>query len=226
MMSNAQTQQKPSPAGQEPDSAVVAQVLQGERARYAILVRRHNQRLFRVARAILRDEAEAEDVVQYAHVTAYRNLEQFRGEASYASWLTRIAVNEALARLRRTKRYGLVSIDDAGGEATMSKSSPDHDAYRAELRRLLEAHIDELPDALRVVFVMREVEELETAETAETLGISEAAVRVRLHRARSLLQERLTRLLSSAPDAYHFAGARCDRLTESVMALIDRDESM
>jgi RNA polymerase sigma-70 factor (ECF subfamily) len=120
----------------------------------------------------------------------------------------------------------LVALEDVGGEATMSTQTPADDAYRSELRRLLETHIDELPDALRVVFVMRDVEELDTSETAATLGISEAAVRVRLHRARALLQETLTQPMASAPDAFHFAGERCDRITASVMAALERDDSV
>jgi RNA polymerase sigma-70 factor (ECF subfamily) len=204
------------------DAEVVERILDGEPSLFAVLVRRHNQRLFRIVRAILRDDSEAEDVVQQAHVTAYRQLAQFRGDASYATWLSKIAVNDAYGRIRARKRNVVVSLDDAGGDAIMSRSTtPEDDAYHRELGGLLERHIDELPDNLRVVFVMRDVQELDTAETASTLGLSEAAVRVRLHRARTALQARLTRALESAHVAFRFDGARCDRITHDVLATLD-----
>jgi RNA polymerase sigma-70 factor, ECF subfamily len=209
------------------DLELVERVLVGERRLFAALVQRHNQRLFRVVRAILRDDSEAEDTVQQAHVTAFRQLAQFRGESSYATWLTRIAVNDAYGRLGRRKRHVLVSLEDAGGDAAMTRMvSPEDETYHRELGRLLERNIDELPDMLRVVFVMREVQEMDTAETASTLGLSEAAVRVRLHRARSALQSSLTRAMESAPSAFRFDGERCDRITHDVLAALDLLESM
>jgi RNA polymerase sigma-70 factor (ECF subfamily) len=216
-----------SPPRQEAasDLELVERILAGERRLFAALVQRHNQRLFRIVRAILRDESEAEDVVQQAHVTGYRQLAQFRGEGSYATWLTRIAVHEAYGRLRRRKRQALVALDDAGGDPAMAQTAtPADDAYHRELGRLLERNIDELPDILRVVFVMREVEELGTAETASTLGLSETAVRVRLHRARQALQASLSRAMEAAPETFRFDGERCDRITQAVLvalALVD-----
>ena len=202
------------------DAELVDRVLAGERRLFAALVQRHNQRLFRIARAILRDDSEAEDAVQQAHVTAFRALTQLRGDR-YAAWLTRIAVNDAYERLRRRRRHAVVSLDDAGGDVAMSRTAtPEDDAYHRELGRLLERSIDELPDALRVVFVMREVEEIGTAETAEALGLSEAAVRVRLHRARAVLQATLTRAMEAAPVAFRFDGERCDRITRGVLAAL------
>ena len=210
-----------NPPGDDPpsDGELVARILAGERELFELLVRRHNQRVYRIVRAILSDDGEAEDTVQYAHVAAFRQLEQFRAESSYATWLTRIAVNEAYGRLRRRKRQVVVSLEEAGGEATMSPlASPEDEAYNHELGRLLERNIDELPDALRVVFMMREVEEVDTAETASILGLSEAAVRVRLHRARAALQSSLTRAMATAPNAFRFDGERCDRMTSAVLS--------
>ena len=210
------------------DLELVERVLVGERRLFAALVQRHNQRLFRVVRAILRDDSEAEDTVQQAHVTAFRQLAQFRGESSYATWLTRIAVNDAVRSARPSaSRHVLVSLEDAGGDAAMTRMvSPEDETYHRELGRVLERNIDELPDMLRVVFVMREVQEMDTAETASTLGLSEAAVRVRLHRARSALQSSLTRAMESAPSAFRFDGERCNRITHDVLAALDLLESM
>lgn len=210
-----------NPVGDDAPSDVelVDRILAGERAQFERLVRRHNQRVYRIVRAILHDDGDAEDTVQHAHVAAFRQLEQFRGASSYATWLTRIAVNEAYGRLRRRKRRVVVSLEEAGGEATMSPlASPEDATYNHELGRLLERNIDELPDALRVVFVMREVEEVDTAETASTLGLSEAAVRVRLHRARAALQSSLTRAMAAAPAAFRFDGERCERMAGAVLS--------
>ncbi|HTE54955.1 MAG TPA: RNA polymerase sigma factor [Kofleriaceae bacterium] len=213
-----------APPGDEAptDVQLVDRIRAGERRHFEVLVRRHNQRLYRIVRAILHDDGEAEDTVQFAHVAAYRQLDQFRGESSYATWLTRIAVNEAYGRIRRRKRHVLVSLEEAGGAATESRmASPEDETYQHELGRMLERNIDELPDTLRVVFVMREVEEIDTAETASTLGLSEAAVRVRLHRARNALQSSLTRAMTAAPAAFRFDGERCDRITRAVLSEID-----
>jgi RNA polymerase sigma-70 factor, ECF subfamily len=216
----------PADADAPADPELIQLVLGGERDRFEVLVRRHNQRLYRIVRAILRNDSEAEDCVQHAHMTAFRQLAQFRGEASYATWLTRIAVNEAFARIRRSKDHVLVSLDVAGGDAARSTTAtPEDETYQHELGRLLERHIDDLPDGLRVVFMMREVEELDTAETASLLGLSEAAVRVRLHRARGALQASLTGAMTAASDAFRFAGERCERITRSVLATLDRVES-
>jgi RNA polymerase sigma-70 factor, ECF subfamily len=205
-----------------PDDELIEKILAGETLLFAVLVKRYNQRLYRIVRAITHDDAEAEDIVQHAHLTAYRSLQQLRGSAHYATWLTKIAVNEALGRMRREKRHHLILLEHSGGDATMS--TPEEDLYRQELARLLEHHIDELPSALRVVFVMRDVEELDTAETAATLGISEAAVRVRLHRARQALQGTLSEAMTAAPDAFHFAGERCDRMTRAVLTELGLDQ--
>ncbi len=205
------------------DEAVVREVCAGEVARFEILMRRHNQRLFRTARAILRDDAEAEDVVQQAYLAAYAKLDQFRGDARFSTWLTRIAVHEALRRMRKHGRLSDLDVVTAADDAAMNAParSPEDDASGGELRALLEEAIDALPESYRVVFVMRDVEELDTRETAECLSLSEEAVRVRLHRARKALREWLyERADTLTADAFGFAGERCDRIVAFVLARI------
>jgi RNA polymerase sigma-70 factor (ECF subfamily) len=202
------------------DDELLARVRRGERAAFAGLVRRYNQRLYRIVRSILRDDAEAEEVVQHVLVTAFHKLDQFRGDALFATWLSRIAINEAMGRVRARHRHGLELVD-GHGELADAGPSPAEAVYHREMRALLEAEIDLLPDNLRVVLVLRDVQELDTAETASCLGLTEAAVRVRLHRARNLLQERLSRVMEAFPEAYRFAGARCDRMLGAVAAALD-----
>jgi RNA polymerase sigma-70 factor (ECF subfamily) len=202
------------------DDELVRRISAGESELYAVLMRRYNQRLYRIARGILGNDDEAEDVVQHAYVTAFQELRSFRGEASFVTWLTRIAVNEALGRVRRRHR-GVVLVENDGGQSAPSPSpSPEESAYQHEMARLLEQQIDHLPEQLRVAFMLRDVEELSTREAAALLGISEAALRVRVHRARHLLQERLSSVMESAPDAFRFAGRRCDRIVLAVMRRI------
>lgn len=192
------------------------------------LMRKHNGRLFRIARSILRDDAEAEDALQDAYLDAYRNIDGFRGGSQLATWLTRIVINQALGRLRKQKRERVVvpfarrrsgkpndqplDLPDDKGE------SPTNAALRAEVRRMLERRIDELPVAFRAVFVMREVEDMTVQETAECLSIPAATVRSRLFRARALLREALARDLDTATvDVFPFAGQRCDRIVAGVL---------
>jgi len=205
------------------DEEIVAQVLAGERAPYKLLVRRHNQKLFRAVRAVLRDDSEAEDVVQHTWVTAFHKLSGFRAEARFSTWLVRIGVNEAVGRLRTRKRHAdLTLIEEADAAMPSNDRSPEDNASSAELARMLERHIDELPRHYRMVLMMRDVEELDTRETAACLGISEESVRVRLHRARHQLQESLTRNLGEAvADTFRFDGARCDRILAAVTAALD-----
>jgi RNA polymerase sigma-70 factor (ECF subfamily) len=187
------------------------------------LLRRHNQRLFRTARAILRDDAEAEDAVQEAYMKAIRAIGTFRAEAKLSTWLTRIAANEALERLRRRKRAEVLPLEP-DVEPTPQADAPQPDtpeqlAMRAEARRIVERRIDGLPEAFRTVFVLRMVEEMTVEETAAALGVPEATVRTRLFRARSLLRESLARELDIAVEgAFSFAGERCERITQTVLA--------
>ena len=190
------------------DPEIVARVLAGERADFEVLVRRHNQRLFRAARAITRADHEAEDVLQQAWLDIYRNLAQFRGDAQFSTWATRITVNAAIAAAR--KRPVIAEVTDApGGE------SPDDAVEAAQLGRVLEECLQRLPQGNREVMVMRDVLELDTAETAKLLGLTEEAVRVRLHRARAAVAAELTERMIDK--VYSFDGARCDRLTGNVM---------
>jgi RNA polymerase sigma-70 factor, ECF subfamily len=202
------------------DADVIAAVLGGDPERFATLVRRHNQTLFRACRAVLRDDADAEDAVQAAWLSVYRALPSFRGDAAFRTWATRIAVNEASARLRRRRRLAVVPL----GEALTEVPDPERAAFSSELGRLLERKIDALPDGLRAVLVLRDVIELDTAETAACLGIREEAVRVRLHRARHALADSLSERLTDM--VWRFAGARCARTLERVMAAICGDRPL
>jgi RNA polymerase sigma-70 factor (ECF subfamily) len=200
----------------------------GEEAALRLLMKRHNQTLFRTARAILRDDAEAEDAVQDAYLKAIRGIDQFRSDSKLSTWLVRITVNEALGRLRKTKRAAQViplAGDLAEGKEAHDNvmdertATPEEETLRAESRRIMESKIDALPDAFRAVFVLRAIEELSVEEAASVLDIPEATVRTRFFRARSLLRESLSRELDLALDnAFHFAGERCDRITERVLA--------
>jgi RNA polymerase sigma-70 factor (ECF subfamily) len=189
------------------------------------LMRRYNQRLFRVARAVLRDDADAEDALQDAYVQAYRKLDGFRGEAELGTWLTRIVINQALMRVRSRSRDRRVVSFTPAGEGTREldvadtrAESPSDAALRGEVRKVLERRIDELPEVFRTVFVMREVEEMTARETADALGIPEATVRTRLFRARALLREALDRDMESARGGvFGFDGARCDRIVAAVL---------
>jgi RNA polymerase sigma-70 factor, ECF subfamily len=193
------------------DHEVIGRVLGGDRAAFEILVRRHNQRMFRAARAIMRSDTDAEDVLQQAWLAVFRNLAQFRGDATFASWATRIAVNEAIAAAR--KRPVVTELVDGASDA-----APDADLARAQVGALLESCLANIPQGNREVMVLRDVLELDTAETAACLGLSEEAVRVRLHRARASIAAALTEQLADhARDIYSFDGARCDRVTAHVM---------
>jgi RNA polymerase sigma-70 factor, ECF subfamily len=198
-------------------------------AEFEAIMRRHNRMLFRTARAILHDDAEAEDALQEAYIKAYGAIGSFRGEAKVSTWLARIVANEALQRLRKRNRRGAIVPLRSGGtveeiqeipEDNMSKG-PESAAGRAEMRKLLEQRIDALPDAYRPVFVLRAVEELSVEEVAEVLRIPAATVRTRFFRARSLLRESLAAEIDLAcEDAFGFAGERCDRIVAAVMARI------
>ena len=206
-----------------PDEDVVRRVQHGEPALFEIVMRRYNQRLFRVARAIVRDDAEAEDVLQQAYVNAYTHLHQFAGEARFSTWLTRITTYEAFARLRRQGRFKETDAmgDGEDGMAALPARDPDPErqALAGELRRALEASLDALPAAYRSVFVLRDVEGLSTAEAAECLEVSEDVVKTRLYRARAMLREDLfERTGVSARSVFSFDGTRCDRIVGAVLS--------
>jgi RNA polymerase sigma-70 factor (ECF subfamily) len=210
------------------DAALVARIVAGDRAAFQELMRLYNTALFRAARAVVRDDADAEDVLQEAYIAAYRHLPQFRGEARLATWLTRIVINQAIGRLRSRRRDNVVALLDDRGEdmaatrePTMEEdpgASPEAGAMRAELRRLLERKIDALPLAFRTAFILREVEEMTIDEAAECLAIPAATVRTRVFRARALLRASIAEEMDvAASEVFRFAGARCDRIVAGVL---------
>lgn len=185
------------------------------------LIRRYNRLLYRTARSIVKNDAEAEDILQDAYLLAFRSLAGFRGDASLATWLTRIVINVALARLRKGPRQA--DIIPLEGAMPDEPEQPDSAAMRADVRRLLERKIDALPDAFRTVFMLREVEEMSVEETSAALGVPEATVRSRHFRARSLLRESLSRELDlGLQDSFGFDGERCDRITARVLATLSQ----
>jgi RNA polymerase sigma-70 factor (ECF subfamily) len=214
------------------DAETARRIAAGDRDALVSLMRRCNQTLYRTARSILKDDAEAEDAVQESYLSACRGMGAFRNDANLSTWLVRIVVNEAIARVRkRNRRAEVIRLDgatqdeiDAAGVSMdeTAPEQPEHAALRAETRRLLETRIDQLPDAFRTVFVLRALEEMTVEETAAALGIPEATVRTRFFRARSLLREALSREIDFAFDeAFAFAGARCDRIVAGVLARLD-----
>lgn len=209
------------------DEEVVRRVRGGETALFEVIMRRYNQRLYRMARTILRDDGEAEDVTQQAYVNAYRHLEQFNGRALFATWLTRIAVNEAITRARARSRLDASDTMDERSDneriGTLRSPDPERQALTNELRTLLESAIDALPDGYRLVFVMRDVEGMSTAESAAYLDISEDTAKQRLHRARRMLREALyQRTGAVSAGAFAFEAPRCDRLVAATLGEIQR----
>jgi RNA polymerase sigma-70 factor, ECF subfamily len=209
------------------DQAIVARLRDGDTRFFEVLMRRHNTRVFRVARAVLRDDALAEEAMQEAYVNAFRHLDQFEGRASFATWLTRIALRAALScrrTERQTERYG--DIDEippvSAGGTGRSMDDPERAAQRGEARSLLASAVDALPENLRVVFVLREVEGLSVSDTASALELSEENVKIRLHRARGLLRASLTEAFEGAVgDLFSFHLVRCDRVVRGTWARAD-----
>lgn len=207
------------------DEQIVEHVLAGETELYEVVMRRYNTRLYRVARAILKNDGEAEDVMQDAYVRAFQHLDQFAGRAKFSTWLTRIAVHEALARVHKAKR--IEEWDDMDETkrnrigAAQIRSNPESEAASGELSRLLEEAIEKLPENYRAVVMMRDVEEMSTSETAECLSITEDNVKIRLHRAHGLLRKELyAKAKISTTEAFSFHAARCDRVVSAVFAVL------
>lgn len=220
--------QSASPASPADDSELIARLTGGDHAAFESLMRRHNGRLFRVARAILKDDAAAEDALQEAYLDAYRHIGDFRGAARAGTWLTRIVINQAPMRVRKDRRHRVVvpfgERQHNGGPPAENvmidekTESPATATLRAEVRRILERAIDDLPMSFRTVFVMRDVEDMTVQETAECLSIPAATVRTRLFRARALMREALAREMDAATvDVFGFAGERCDRIVAAVL---------
>ena len=212
------------------DQQVIERVLAGDTALYEIIMRRYNQRLYRVTRAILRDDAETEDAIQDAYVRAYQHLDQFAGHAAFSTWLTRIAVNEALRRLRLRRRSPQLedSESDEEGPMTAVEPSPDPEQRASinELRQVLEEAVLELPDQYRSVVMLRDVEEMSTAETAEALDLTEQNVKVRLHRGHAMMRNHLyARVGDHGKSAFPFMGERCDRVVFGVFARLRNERA-
>jgi RNA polymerase sigma-70 factor, ECF subfamily len=202
---------------------IARQIAGGDRDQFTMLIRQYNRRLYRLARATLRDDAEAEDALQDAYLSAYHGIQNFRGDAAISTWLSRLVLNECLGRIRRGNRRSKVvplvsSNDEAGLVAEEPARRPERIVARAQMRGILEQKLDELPEAFRVVFVLRSVEELSVEETAEVLGIPAATVRTRYFRARGLLREALAQEIDLAErDLFEFGGSRCDRICARVL---------
>jgi RNA polymerase sigma-70 factor (ECF subfamily) len=206
-----------SPLAALSDEEVVERVVGGETALFELLMRRYNQRLYRITRAIVKDEGEAEDLTQDTYVRAFEHLDQFAGRARFSTWLTRIAVHEAAARLRRRGRQA--DIEESMPTLASSAAGPEQRAADHELGQAIESAVDALPEVYGSVFMLREVEGLSTAETAACLDINAETVKTRLHRARALLRNYITaRIGVVARESFQFAGARCDRTVATVMA--------
>ncbi|MCG2576852.1 RNA polymerase sigma factor [Dechloromonas sp. XY25] len=221
--------QAPSTHAPSADLDLAQAVAAGDQEAFKTLMRRHNQMLFRTARSILRDDREAEEVVQDAYLLAYRSMGRYRGEARLSTWLIRIVANRAIRRRQRLGRDRTIfAAGDAplGEEDNMAESTfqnPEAAAANGELRHLLESHIDRLPDLYREIFVLRGVEELSNEETAAILGIPEATVRTRFFRARHLLSQALAKDIDEVfGEVYAFAGDRCDRIVAGVLARLAR----
>lgn len=203
------------------DVEIVDRVRAGDLALYEVIMRRYNQRLYRVARAILHDDSEAEDAMQEAYVRAYTHLDQFAGRSAFSTWLTRIAVHEALSRLRSRNRHPQVDVTEYDGEISMKITGrsldPEQNASTAQLKEFLEEAVLNLPESYRTVIMLRDIEELSTSETAEALDLTEENVKVRLHRGHGMIRNWLfERIGSNAKEAFPFMGVRCDRVVQSV----------
>lgn len=205
------------------DEQIVEKIVAGQADLFEVLMRRHNERVYRAARSITKDESEAEDVMQQAYVNAYSHLRQFDGRALFSTWLTRIAIHEALARARRRGRY---TDADVESPSTLSLASsmtkpldPERLTYARELGALMESAIDRLPDGAREVFMLRTIEGMSTEDVAIALDVSEAVVKTRLSRARATLRRDLSaQTEAAAPDAFRFLRPRCDRVVAAVLA--------
>jgi len=207
------------------DEQLVERARARDAAAFELLMRRHNQRVYRVVRAVLRDSSEIEDVIQQAYLQAFIHLDQFGGSARWSTWVCRIAINEALARLRQRGRF--VSIEAASEEAManlpkVSNNDPERSAAEREFGRMVEHAIDELPDIYRSVLIMREVEGMSTDEAATVLDVEPEVVKTRLHRARAALRAALdARLGEQMTNMYTFGNERCDRVVAAVLARLN-----
>ena len=222
-----------SPFAVLPDTEIVGRVRAGDSGLFEILMRRHNQRVYRVVRAVVKDEADVEDVMQQAYINAFTHLHQFEDRSQFSTWLIRIALHEAFGRRRKTQRAETTTarnrsdVDDDRGEfmdtLTSPEADPERQAYAQELHRVLEAAVDTLPEIYRAVFMLRDIEGLSTSETGQGLGLGEEAVKTRLHRARVMIRRAVTvRIGEVAAGAFQFHAPRCDRVVSAVLARVSQ----
>jgi RNA polymerase sigma-70 factor, ECF subfamily len=219
------------PTAALPDEEIVKRVRAGDSAMFELLMRRHNQRVYRVVRAVVKDEADVEDVMQQAYINAFTHLHQFENRSQFSTWLIRIALHEAFGRRRKTQRAQTTTarkpsdVDDDPGAFMDTLTSPEADperrAYAQELHRVLEAAVDTLPEGYRAVFMLRDIEGLSTSETGQGLGLGDEAVKTRLHRARAMIRRAVTaRIGEVAAGAFQFHAPRCDRVVSAVLARV------
>lgn len=230
---NTQLSTPPEPCDVSTEAELVSMAIAGNSAAFSQIMRRHNRLLFRTARSILKNDDDTQDALQEAYLRAWRALASFRSDAKLSTWLVRIAVNEALGRLRRSGAQVLplnatIDVDGEAQEMHMQANpddQPESSVMRAQIRQQIEARIDSLPDAFRSVFMLRGVEEMSVEETALALDIPQATVRSRFFRARGLLREGLSRDIDMGiGDAFSFAGERCDRIVATVLASIAHEQ--
>jgi len=213
------------------EKALVELAKQGSEPAVRALIKRNNRRLFRAARAVTRDDGEAEDVVQETYVKAFTKLKSFRGDSQFSTWLTRIALNEALGRVRRRRPTAeLAELDVAAGSrggslimfpTSLKPLAADAELARKEIQGFIEQVVDELPDAFRLVFVLRDIEEMSIEDTASQLALKPETVKTRLHRARRLIRTAIEKRLSTNfSELFPFAGARCARMADRVIAAL------
>lgn len=213
------------------DIDIVRRVRAGESALFEILMRRHNQRVYRVVRAVVKEEADVEDVMQQAYINVFTHLHQFEERSLFSTWLIRIALHEAFARRRKAQRTESMTriesdVDNRGefmDTLTSPQPDPERQAYAGELQRVLEAAVDSLPESYRTVFMLRDIEGLSTSETGEGLGLGDEAVKTRLHRARAMIRRAVTVQIGEvATAAFQFHAPRCDRVVSAVLASVSR----
>lgn len=207
-----------------PDGEIIQKILNGSTQLFEVLMRRYNQRLFRIQRSYISDEEAIKDTLQITYMKAFENLDSFRGDAKFSTWITRIAINEALKYLneKREDKLQLVEGDTPMNEYTINRdSTPEDKAIQHDFRQLLEQVVATLPPKYRSVYLMREVEHMDTSETADCLDLTESNVKVRLHRAKKMLQEEIERTVSDT-EIFNFLGTQCDRLVFTVMRKINQ----
>ena len=218
------TKQVIAATGTVSDNEVIARILTGERNLYSVLVRRYNQRLYRVAMSIINDDSEAEEAMQVAYIKAFENLGKFEHKAAFSTWLMRILINECLLRTKKRKQSLTMNDDMIENEIhqrfTDQVQTPLASMLNSELKIVMEKAISQLPDKYRTIFIMRELENMSIAETQECLNLSEVNVKVRLNRAKAMLRNSLTSLYKKE-DLLSFHLTRCDRITDNVMKQIE-----